>query len=524
MSLSSSAVPPAEWLHAPCGLMELDGGGQIVRVNATLCEWLGYRADELAGQRRFSDLLVAGARLFHYTHWAPLLQMQGSISEVQLDMLHRDGRRVPALFNVQRTVQDGLTRDHVALLRVGDRKKYERELLAARRRAEAAEALLREANDELALAHARKDEFLATLAHELRNPLAPIASALQAVKLQPNNADLSARAHAIMARQLAQATRLVDDLLEVSRISQGKLGLACSPCDVQGILQEAIEAVDLSRHVLEVQIPQQPIALWADRSRMIQLVSNLLNNARKFTPRGGRIAVAARDEGDMALVSVQDSGIGIAPEDLEGIFEMFAQTGGRQLHGQAGLGVGLALVRGLVELHGGTVQAFSEGAGRGSRFEIRVPKQSPDACARSDGDFGAVGAGERPLGQGAQPVRALSILIVDDNRDAAETLQLALGLMGHTVHTAHTAADGLARYRESGARCALLDIGLPDMDGYALARRMREAADGRPLALGAVTGWGQERDKQLARAAGFDFHLTKPIDFADLQALLNGVA
>ncbi|WEF32351.1 hybrid sensor histidine kinase/response regulator [Pseudoduganella chitinolytica] len=506
--------PDAAWLRAPCGLLSADGRGLIVRANETFCHWLGYRRDELEGTKRFIDLLPMGARLFHQTHWLPLLQMQGSIAEVQLDLVHRDGRRIPMLLNALRRDQDGVQMDDIGAMVASDRKKYERELLDARQRARTLEAGQRQLNDELAREHRRKDEFIATLAHELRNPLAPIANVLEVLRLRPADDELWRWSQDVLERQLAQLTHLVDDLLEVSRITQGKLVLRSEPVLLADILAGAAEAVlpavTAARQKLTIGQAAVPLTVHGDRTRLTQIVCNLLNNASKFTPEGGAIGLAAREADGMAVIEVSDTGAGIPAGQLERIFDMFSQLHPPLERSVGGLGIGLALVKGLTVLHGGTVSARSAGLGHGSVFQVTLPLASQPAAAP-------------PLPDARTPGGKARLLVIDDNVDACDTLVMALDMLGHAAHGAHTGAAGLAALEQGRPDCALVDIGLPDIDGYELARRVRATPWGRAIVLIAVTGWGQDSDKRAAMEAGFDAHFTKPIDFTKLDGAIAGL-
>ncbi|MGI4815475.1 MAG: hybrid sensor histidine kinase/response regulator, partial [Janthinobacterium lividum] len=475
----------------------------------------------LIGQRRLQDLLTMGGRVFHQTHWAPLLQIQGSVAEVKLAMTHRDGHAVPMLLNAIRRRQGFDTFDELAVMVVTDRHRYEQELLLARQKAENAlaarehaEAQLRHLNQQLSEADRRKDDFLATLAHELRNPLAPMRNVLEALRLKDLDDPQLRWFRDVFERQLQHMTHLVDDLLEISRITHGKFELRRRPIDLAGTLHGAVEAVtalaQASSHQLNVSLPREPITLNADPTRLSQVIQNLLNNAIKYTPTGGQIWLSAGRHREQAVISVRDSGIGIPSEHLSKVFEMFSQLAPALERSQGGLGIGLALVRGLVELHGGTVSAHSAGVGQGSEFTINLPLlEAHDAT--------------RPAVAAALDISGVSrdVLVVDDNRDAAESLAMVLELEGHRVRTA---ADGVSALQMADAwhpEVVILDIGLPEINGYEIARRIRTQAWGNEVMLVAVTGWGQAQDKQDAADAGFDHHFTKPVDPTGLCTLLN---
>jgi PAS domain S-box-containing protein len=372
------------WEEAPCGLIVAAADGTILRANLTVCRWLGYALDELVGVKRFSELMPMGARLFLQTHWTPLLQIQGSVSEVQLDMLDRENRRMPMMLSAIRHQRNGAVQDDIAILMAADRKLYERELRAARAKAEAAtselsqaQARLKEANDALSLQHRNKDEFLATLAHELRNPLAPILNVIDLMNRRAALTGVDERTTGILSRQVAQITRLVDDLLNVSRVGQGKVSLALARADIVPTIrfaaEEALPAIHAADQTLLVTLPDAPVWVNVDAARLTQIVANLLNNARKYSPDNARITLAVRVRDGQAAIEVADDGIGMLPDQLSVIFEKFSQLDSALHRAQGGLGIGLSLVKGLVELHGGRVGARSDGPGRGSCFTVLLP-------------------------------------------------------------------------------------------------------------------------------------------------------
>ncbi|WP_429300973.1 PAS domain S-box protein [Paraburkholderia sp. GAS199] len=765
-------IPSSDALfeHAACGLLVARDDGLIQRVNATLCGWLGYAPGELAGVRQLQSLLTAGGKVFYQTHWAPLLQMQGSVAEIKLNMVHQDGHMVPMLLNAVMRRHGDASYLEVAVLIVADRHKYEQELLLARRNAEAsvaahrlaqkelqesrdmlglamrgarmgawshdprtgqfewgrelealagyaeghfasapggffalihpadltalneavdhavetgddyvaefrflhasgdwcwmegrgratydrngeptmifglgiditerkeaqtalrrqaaifehlndaivitdlrgnitdfnvggermlgyrtreilgrpismfhppedalrvrrealsalaaegtwrgeltfvrrdgsrgvcetvvkplanargdiygavsvsrditrrrrAEQQLQRLNLELSKADRRKDEFLATLAHELRNPLAPMRNVLEILRLKEFADPQLNWSRDVFDRQLQHMTHLVDDLLEVSRITQGKLELRKQRLELARAMQSAMESarptVQASSHHLSVTLPREALYLDADPTRLSQMILNLLNNAAKYTPPGGDIALTAEREGNEAVISVRDSGIGIPREHLASVFEMFSQLAPALERSQGGLGIGLALVRGLAELHGGSVAAFSAGPGSGSEFVIRLPlAQSalvPEDDALPD----------------APHTAGLRVVVVDDNADAAESLAMVLELEGHQLRTAGDGIAGLELIREFAPHVVILDIGLPLLNGYEVARQIRSDDNNAGILLIAVTGWGQQQDKQSAESAGFDHHFTKPVDPRELQRVLN---
>lgn len=366
----------------------------------------------------------------------------------------------------------------------------------------------------LLLADRRKDEFLATLAHELRNPLAPLLNGLRILRLAERDSQRVRDAQEIMDRQLRQMVRLVDDLLDVSRITTGKLTISTNCIKIRDVMQAAVETcgafIETCGHRLEVEIPAEPICVDGDSVRLSQVFANLLNNSAKYTNSGGLIRFAARQSGDQVVVEVSDNGIGIAEDMLPEIFQMFTQVDYSLERAHAGLGVGLALSKRLVELHGGTLTAESDGIGRGSRFLVTL---TTIPCPE---DVAEAGGGAAP---GCAPRR---ILLVDDNVDFVTSMASLLTLLGHDVKTVHDGVSALTAAAEFGPDYAFLDIGMPGLNGYDLARRLRELPATASCVLTAVTGWGQDKDRELSRAAGFDHHLVKPVELAQILEVLNG--
>lgn len=366
--------------------------------------------------------------------------------------------------------------------------------------------------ESLRLAEQRKDEFLATLGHELRNPLAPLLSGMHLLRLGGLDATRSAHVLDIMERQITQLARLVDDLLEVSRITRGMIEMRQHPLDLVAVVRAAIDAtrpvIDAAGHELVTTLPDTPLAIVGDRVRLTQVLTNLLTNAVKYTGGRGRIDVTARRDGDEAVVSVRDNGIGISPTHLAAVFEMFMQVDRSNRQAQGGLGIGLTLVRTLVESHGGRVEARSAGPGTGSEFLVWLPLLGQRVSADDV---------PTPL----RPWPARRVLVVDDNRDAAETLSALLQALGATVSVAHSGRSALDQLDAFAPDTVLLDIGMPEMDGYEVARRIRARTGAGEVLLIALTGWGQERDQRLSKAAGFDHHMVKPPDLDKLRELLD---
>jgi PAS domain S-box-containing protein len=382
------------------------------------------------------------------------------------------------------------------------------------------EDALRQSKETLTEADRRKDEFLAMLGHELRNPLAPIRNMLEILKQGDGHPDLMQQARATMDRQLGHMTRLIDDLLDVSRINRGRIELKLELVELASVIDQSIEAcrplADCAKHEVTVTLPSEPIHLHADPMRLAQVFGNLLNNACKYTEMGGRIGLSAELAGGgrqprEVVVTVKDSGMGIPPDKLDSIFGMFTQVDRTLERSQGGLGIGLTLAKRLVEMHGGSIQAFSDGADRGSEFVVRLPvlidklrKQHPAEPTRIEK--------EAPTGR--------RVLVVDDNPDGAASLAMLLKLAGNETYTAHDGVEAVKAAETIRPDVVFLDIGLPKLNGHDAARRIREQPWGTNMVLVALTGWGQDEDRRRSQEAGFDYHLVKPVDYADLNKLL----
>jgi PAS domain S-box-containing protein len=361
-----------------------------------------------------------------------------------------------------------------------------------------------------------KDEFLATLAHELRNPLAPICMGLELLK-HAENATAAEEVRSMMERQSNHMVRLIDELLDVSRISRGTLELQLAPVELKEIVRNAVDAtrpaIDQAGHQLVVTLPDRPVLLYADVHRMTQVMSNLLNNAAKYTPNGGIIEVSAAEEDGFVRITVSDTGLGIPADMRELIFEMFTQV--RDIEGgHQGLGIGLTLVKRLVELHGGTVEVESEGRNQGSQFHVRVP-------AMVQGKPGGVQA--KPASQALPSAVRRRVLVVDDNVDALKALSMLVRIMGHDVTEAHDGAEAVKLAEKIRPEVVLMDIGMPNLNGYDATKRIRAESWGRDVVIVATTGWGQDEDRQRTADAGFDLHLVKPIEHAKLQSVLDSL-
>jgi two-component system, sensor histidine kinase len=388
-------------------------------------------------------------------------------------------------------------------LRARDRQYQIREHLAERSRAE----------ESLRVADRRKDEFLATLGHELRNPLAPLLTAIQLLQTVDGKEPVVARVRPVMERQINHLLRLVNDLLEVSRITRGLIEVRREPLDLAAVVYSAVDTsrpmLEAAHHHLELDLTEVPVCVSGDAVRLTQVFSNLLNNAAKYTKAGGHVQVRMWRERDTARVSVRDDGIGIAPDQLGPVFEMFTQVDRSNRLAQGGLGIGLTLVRSLVSMHGGTVEARSDGPDKGSEFIVSLPAIPAGAIV------------DKLMVPVPAKLPARRILVVDDNRDAADTLGALLSALGATVSVAHSGRAALEALDTFHPDALVLDIGMPEMDGYEVARRIRAMAAHRHLLLIALTGWGQESDQHRSRAAGFDHHVVKPPDVARLRELLT---
>jgi len=466
--------------------------GRIIDANPYLLVMLGYSHEDLLGKELwelglFRDRAASQAAMRQ-------LQEQRYIRYEDLPLETRHGTRKDVEF-----VSNVYEVDHQRVIQCNIRD------ITDRKRAEAA----------LKAADRRKDEFLAMLAHELRNPLAPIRSGIEMMQRKGTDDPDVRWAHDVIERQVQQLTRLVDDLLDLSRISRGKITLRREPVDLAAVVARAVEIsrplIDARKHHLEVVLPDPAVLVDADPTRLAQVVSNLLNNAAKYTGEGGRIELTVERAGDEAVLRVRDTGIGIAADALPTVFELFSQVPSTLSRSEGGLGIGLTLVRSLVEMHGGSIEATSGGLGSGSEFLVRLPRLL--ALPVSLG--AAAGARERV----AQASPRL-ILIVDDNGDAAEMLAIVLRLEGHEVRTAYDGPTALDAVRAQAPDVVLCDIGMPGMDGLDVARCLRQDFGLKQALLVAVTGYGQEADHRRSREAGFDAHLIKPVDLHVLQYLL----
>ena len=474
----------------------LDTQGRVASWNPGAQRIKGYRADEIIGEH-FRVFYSAEARERQWPAEELRRAREDGRHEEEGVRIRKDGSSFWA--NVVITP----VRDSAGVLR--GYAKVTRDL-TDRKRIESLESSERQ-----------MQEFLAVLAHELRNPLAPISNALNLLARKPTADPSEIWVRDVLQRQTAQLSHLVDDLLDVSRITRAALVLDRKAVDLRTLVRQAADAsmqwFEQRRHTLDVRVPDERLVVEGDEVRLSQVVQNLLHNAAKYTPDGGRVVLEARREGGDALIRVTDNGIGMTADVLDTAFELFKQAHQGLDRRQGGLGVGLTLVERLVKMHGGRVMAKSEGPGRGSEFVVRLPLKPEQPIVRAPSY--ASGTAHADLG----PRRR--ILVVDDNNDAAHALKLLLESDGHEVRVASDGAGGLALAREYRPDVALLDIGLPSMDGYELARRMREEPALEGTLLVAVTGYGQMHDRARGSASGFNHHLVKPVEFSALQRLLR---
>lgn len=467
--------------------------GRILTWNAGAERLFGYSATEAVGQP--ITLLIPPERHEEEASILARLRRGEHLEHFETVRVTKDGRRL----DISLTVSP--VRDAAGTIIAAS--KVARDITPHKQ----AEAALREADR-------RKDEFLAVLAHELRNPLAPIRNSLHLLGLGSLDDPEVAGVVEIMERQVNHLVRLVDDLLEVSRITRGKIELRKERVEVAAVVRSAVETsrplIEAAGHQLALTIPPEPLTLEGDPVRLAQVIANLLNNAAKYTDAGGQIWLSVRRADEGVAISVRDTGVGIPLDMLPRVFRLFMQVDRHSGRAQGGLGIGLSLVKSLVEMHGGSVTAHSEGPGQGSEFTVRLPL----AAAGHPADIPE--RKDRPLAA----LAARRVLVVDDNRDAAQSLGMLLKLFGADVRIALNGPDALAALATYKPTVVLLDIGMPGMDGYEVARRIRQQSDLPDVTLIALTGWGQEEDRRRSRAAGFDYHLIKPADVSALQTLL----
>ncbi len=460
-------------------------------------------ADRLAEEQAIMSKLLAGERIEHFETVRQRSDGQTIAVSLTISPVKDDAGRIVAASKIARDISS--------------RSKSEAALRESEARFRELADQMSQLSVELERTNRRKDEFLATLSHELRTPLAAIRNAQAVLNVAQGEPALADPALATMNRQIAQMTRLLDDLLDVSRITRDSLQLRQSRVELGAVLADAVETMrpmfERNGLQLTVELPDAPVYLLADAARLAQVFGNLLTNAAKYTPRDGRVSVTTEGEGDQVAVIVTDTGIGIPPEMLTRVFELFTQVDGQHEGEQGGLGIGLSLVRRLVEMHGGTVTAHSEGRGTGSRFVVRLPVLPGVAVSPQPK--------VAPQATGATP---RTVLVVDDEPDSAVTLAMLLQLRGHRADFAHDGPEALKQAEALEPEVVLLDLGLPGMDGYEVCHRLRELPGGRSMFIVALTGWGQEEDRRRTREAGFDLHLVKPVDPEELLRVLSSTS
>jgi PAS domain S-box-containing protein len=462
----------------------LDRDCRFTYLNQRAVDHFGATRERLLGQVVWDVFPVTRGTVFQQ-EYERALQQQRSVSFETVSPLSNRWLEVRAY-----PTQQGLT---VYFRDVNDRKL--------------AEEQLRQADQ-------RKNEFLAILAHELRNPLAPLRNGLHILKLRADADPTVSQTVNMMDRQMTHLVRLVDDLLDVSRITRGKLELRQRKVLLTEILDHAMESVrafiESHRHQLSVEIRARNLLVDGDPDRLAQVFSNLLSNAAKYTEAGGHITLSLDHENDEAVIAVQDNGVGIPPHALEQVFDMFSQVRSGEVRGAEGLGIGLSLVRTLVQMHSGTVRAFSDGPGRGARFTVRLPLAEEPVMSAVTAPISAV------------QNRVQRVLVVDDNTDAATSLALLLRMEDYEVCTAADGEEAIEQTRTFGPQIIFMDLAMPRLDGLEAARRIRALPQGEHVRIVALTGWGQEADLQRTRDAGMDHHLTKPVSLDDLQSVLQG--
>jgi PAS domain S-box-containing protein len=493
------------------GICEIDAEGRCSYLNAAGAHLLGYEPQELVGAV-LHDAIHPGGQFLAPAECSICQALKSArglkagepARRTYAVLSHKDGRAIPVAYSGVSVVGDGaFTGTMMTFCDDSQRRRLESEL--------------RDRTAELAESERRKTEFIATLAHELRNPLAPIHSALQVMRKAADDATSMGQVREVMERQLSQLVRLINDLLDIARLTSGQMTLNKARVALAEILSVALEAsaplMTSTKNPLTLDIPAEPIYLHADATRIAQVFTNILNNATQYSPAGAPISVSAELVGETVRIDIADAGVGIAREALNRVFEMFTRVGRDTRGAHAGLGIGLNLARRLVEMHDGRLVASSEGLGKGSHFLITLPLAEREAAEHTAADRAPPAAARG----------AVRVLLVDDNADAAASLSLLLQLGGHTTQVAHSGSEALRLVAEFKPDIVLLDLGLPGMNGYEVARAIRARPElGRPF-LVAVTGWGAPEDRLKSKQAGLDEHLTKPVDISVIELLLTSL-
>jgi PAS domain S-box-containing protein len=491
--------------HAPVLIAHCDAGARYKFVNRGYAERFGLTPQQVIGKRIPE---VVGEEAYAAFEGYVADALAGQAVEFETEIPYRTGG--PQYMHVAYVPErdaDGVVGLVAAIVNITERRRAEEALRVSEQR-------LRRQADELQEADRKKDEFLATLAHELRNPLAPLRTGLQILKHAKSDPALAERTRTTMERQVEHLVRLIDDLLDVSRITSGRIALTTERVALAAVIEQAVNAskpaIDARDHRLTVIAPSEALAVEVDEARMVQVFSNLLNNAAKFTPRGGEITLAIGREADTAVVSIRDTGVGIPTDMLARVFDRFTQVDRSLERPHSGLGIGLSLVKGLLDLHGGSVEARSGGPGQGSEFIVRLAlavTQAVEACPPAAADA-------------PRAMLPRRILVVDDNVDAANGLAMILALEGHDTETAHDGEEAIEKAAARPPDVILLDIGMPKLNGYDTCRRIRGHPWGKNIMLVALTGWGQEEDRRRSHDAGFDGHIVKPVDSETLRKIL----
>ncbi len=474
--------------------------GIISSWNAAAERLFGFTAEEAIGQH--ISLVIPPDRLTEEDKIIASLKAGQRIEHYETERVRKDGRRIIVSLTIS-PIKDESGR-------VTGASKIVRDVTERRR----LEDDLRRLATDLSATDRRKNEFLATLAHELRNPLAPMSNMLEVVKRADGDDKVLKQAHDTIERQLGQMVRLVDDLLDMNRITHDRLELRRTEVELSSVIQQGVEVarplIDAAGHELTINLPNQPVYLNADRARLAQLFGNLLNNSSKYTRPNGKISLTAKLAGDEVIVTVKDNGAGIPPDKLESIFDMFMQVDRTAEHSQGGLGIGLTLVKRLAEMHGGKIEAKSGGEGQGSEFVVTLPVLQELAGAVPAAPDSAI-----------KSLLKRRILIVDDNKDSADSLAMLLEITGNETYMAHDGEEAVDAVERHRPEVVLLDIGLPKLDGHEVCRHIREQSWGKDIVVIALTGWGQEDDRRKSDEAGFNGHLVKPVNYDKLLELLG---
>ena len=475
--------------------------GIIQSWNAAAERLFGFTAEQAVG--RHISLVIPPDRLAEEDQIIASLSAGERIEQFETERVRSDGQHIVVSLTISPIKDDSGN--------VIGASKIVRDVTERKKLADDLQRLAADLSD----ADRRKNEFLATLAHELRNPLAPMSNMLEVLKRSDGDPEIIKRAHETIERQLGQMVRLVDDLLDLNRITHDRLELRRTEVELSSVIQQAVEVagplVDAAGHDLTVDLPAEPIYLSADRARLTQVFGNLLNNSSKYTRPNGTISLSARRIDDEVEVTVKDNGAGIPHDKLDSIFDMFMQVDQTSDRAQGGLGIGLTLVKRLAEMHGGSIEARSAGEGRGSEFVVRLPVLSKPSVAT---ERGASVPRESPQRR---------VLIVDDNRDSADSLAMLLEITGNKTYMAHDGLEAIEVIEEHRPEVVLLDIGLPRLDGHEVCRYVRQKPWGKDIVMIALTGWGQEDDRRKSEEAGFNGHLVKPVDYDNLLKLLSSL-